>query len=247
MGVLQRVYDGYRKSKGLDTQDVWRIEDAEIVAIYKRQYWTPLRAGELPPGVDLTVFDMGVNAGIATSARLLQRIVGTTADGHIGSATIGAVTGHDPRELIERFAQSREAYYRQIKSFWRFGEGWLKRNNEVTRLALNMVHDLPPTMTPDTLIADAEPVARTAPAKITEGLTTENGSGTEAVLGTGGTGTVAVELSNAASKTAAKSDPSVIDFILALMQSPTFWIGAITTATAVYMFLNRRARERLLG
>jgi len=33
-------------------------------AIYRSLYWNPLRADALPPGVDLSVFDMGVNAGI---------------------------------------------------------------------------------------------------------------------------------------------------------------------------------------
>jgi hypothetical protein len=45
-------------------------------AIYRGLYWNPLRADLLPPGVDLMVFDFGVNAGIWRSARLLQRAIG---------------------------------------------------------------------------------------------------------------------------------------------------------------------------
>jgi lysozyme family protein len=39
-----------------------------------------MRADALPAGVDLSVFDMGVNAGIWRSARLLQRALGFTGE-----------------------------------------------------------------------------------------------------------------------------------------------------------------------
>jgi lysozyme family protein len=39
-----------------------------------------MRADALPAGVDLSVFDMGVNAGIWRSARLLHRALGFTGE-----------------------------------------------------------------------------------------------------------------------------------------------------------------------
>src|SRR6516165_7677378 len=50
-------------------------------------------ADALPPGVDLSVFDMGVNAGIWRSVRLLQQALGFTGeemDGSIGPETLAA-------------------------------------------------------------------------------------------------------------------------------------------------------------
>jgi len=61
-------------------------------AIYRSLYWNPLRADALPPGGDLSVFDMGVNAGIWRSAWLLQRALGFTGDevdGSIGPRDFG--------------------------------------------------------------------------------------------------------------------------------------------------------------
>jgi Glycosyl hydrolase 108 len=41
-----------------------QVEDMRLrAAIYRSLYWNPLRADALPCGVDLMVFDMGVNAG----------------------------------------------------------------------------------------------------------------------------------------------------------------------------------------
>ena len=36
---------------------------AEAVEIYRANYWIPARCGDLPGGIDLMVFDFGVNAG----------------------------------------------------------------------------------------------------------------------------------------------------------------------------------------
>ena len=49
-------------------------------AIYRSNYWNLLRADALLPGVDLSVFEMGANAGIWRSARLLQQALGFTGE-----------------------------------------------------------------------------------------------------------------------------------------------------------------------
>ena len=57
-----------------------------------------LQTCELPLGVDLSVFDMGVNAGIWRSAKLLQQVLGFTGeevDGSIASETLAAANRCD--------------------------------------------------------------------------------------------------------------------------------------------------------
>ena len=86
----------------------------------------PLRADALPAGVDLSVFDMGVNAGIWGSARLLQRAVGFTGkevDGCIGPETLAAAGKWDPRTLVNDLAKQQLAYYRTLSDFPTFGTG----------------------------------------------------------------------------------------------------------------------------
>ena len=111
-------------------------------AIYRSLYWNPLRAEALPLGVDLSVFDMGVNAGICRSPRLLQRALGFTGeevDGSIGPETLVAADRFDARTLVSNLADRQTAYYRSLANFRIFGTGWLRRTNSRRNAALAMI------------------------------------------------------------------------------------------------------------
>jgi len=60
----------------------------------------------LPVGVDLSVFDYGVNSGPSRSAKDLQHVVGAKVDGVIGAATIAAVKAVSPRPVIKGHRQA---------------------------------------------------------------------------------------------------------------------------------------------
>jgi len=117
-------------------------------AIYRSLYWNPLRADALPPGVDLSVFDMGVNAGIWSSARLLQEALGFTGDevdGSIGPETLAAVGRFDARSLVNDLADRQAAYYRSLADFPTFATGWLNRTETRRNAALAMIEGETPT------------------------------------------------------------------------------------------------------
>ena len=140
MGLLQREYNAYRKSLGVETRDVWLIDDAEIRTIYRRQYWDALRCDDLPPGVDFAVFDSGVNCGIGMGARFLQRALGVKSDGHIGMVTLSTVKEHaNLPELVSDIIEARRAYHRVCKTAKYHLEGWLRRDAFAERVALAMV------------------------------------------------------------------------------------------------------------
>jgi lysozyme family protein len=66
------------------------------------------------PSVDLSVFEMGVDAGIWRSARLLQQALGFTGDevdGSIGPKTLAAVERFDARTPVNNLADRQTAYY----------------------------------------------------------------------------------------------------------------------------------------
>ena len=139
MGLLQREYDPWRRSQGLPPRDVWLIEDAEIDAIYRAQYWQAVRCEDLPEGVDLAVFDAAVNCGVGMAARFLQRGLGVRDDGHIGIGTMDAVRASDPATLVRGIMAAREAYHRKCKTFAVHGRGWLKRCAAIESEALALV------------------------------------------------------------------------------------------------------------
>jgi lysozyme family protein len=126
-GVTQRVYDSYRKRKGLSQRSVRAIEPDEVAEIYKAQYWDAVRADELPDGVDYAVFDYAVNSGPGRSARDLQRELGVNVDGIIGFQTLAAAQAADPFDLIERLCNRRMRFLRSLKHWPTFGRGWTAR------------------------------------------------------------------------------------------------------------------------
>src|SRR5262249_32887410 len=99
-------------------------------------------------GVDLSVFDFGVNAGTWRSARILQRALGFTGDevdGCIGPETLGAAGKVDTRTLIESLFSRQERYYRSLEEFPIFVQGWLNRPEARRDAALAMLSATQPT------------------------------------------------------------------------------------------------------
>jgi lysozyme family protein len=88
MGITLATYRGWSDNPDLGAAQVQDMTRRTAEAIYRSSYWNPLRADALPQGVDLSVFDMGVNAGIWRSARLLQRAIGFTGDEVDGCASV---------------------------------------------------------------------------------------------------------------------------------------------------------------
>ena len=138
LGVTKRVYEEWGGTK--DMKDL-TVED--VAPIYQKNYWNRVRGDDLPAGLDLCVFDFGVNAGTGRSAKFLQRLVGTTVDGCIGPATRRAVNAYVQIEGIEAtiddFQKRRQEYYESLSTFETFGRGWTRRVDEVTKTAHSMI------------------------------------------------------------------------------------------------------------
>lgn len=129
-GVIQSEYDTYRKRKGLPTRSVRDIGQAEVGDIY-HLYWQAVRGDDLPVGVDMILFDTGVNMGTVTAIKMLQRALKVAVDGHLGLQTLGALDNHAALPQVEAaFYAARERRYRSIakrKGQSKFLKGWLSR------------------------------------------------------------------------------------------------------------------------
>ncbi len=101
-GVTQRVYDGWRRRRGVPVRSVRLIEPGEVEAIYRLQYWDAVRADDLPAGLDYGVFDAAVHSGPGQAAKWLQRALGVTADGQVGEATLAALEGQRAASVDRR-------------------------------------------------------------------------------------------------------------------------------------------------
>jgi lysozyme family protein len=63
-GISQKTYNKWRKYHHLNLQDIKVITNTEINMLYKEFYWMPIGGNRLAPGVNLTLFDLAVDAGI---------------------------------------------------------------------------------------------------------------------------------------------------------------------------------------
>ncbi len=120
-------------------EDVQNLTRDEARQIYRAQYWNALGCDSLPAGIDLVVFDFGVNAGVARSAKLLQQLVHVEADGEIGPITVGAARTIDPAHIINAFSDARMDHYRGLSTWERFRNGWTRRTAEIREAAMKML------------------------------------------------------------------------------------------------------------
>ncbi len=145
-GIIQRVYDAYRKARGLTARSVRNLEDAELREIYRRQYWDAVRADELPAGLDYAVFDAAVNSGPAQAAKWLQRALGVAADGQVGAVTLQAAASADVPGVIESVCDLRLAMLKGLRTWPVFGRGWAARVADVRRDGAALARGAPPHM-----------------------------------------------------------------------------------------------------
>jgi lysozyme family protein len=122
MGITKRNYPDL---------NIKALTKQKAISIYYVDYWMPMKLEILnDDDLILQVFDMGVNAGIRTAIKLLQRLVGVTDDGHIGLRTVRAVAEFDG-DVYTEYVKRRKLYYvtlvQKKEQLRPFIKGWLAR------------------------------------------------------------------------------------------------------------------------
>lgn len=123
-------------------QDVQRLTRETAAKIYAANFWHPVNGDALPIGLDLMVFDFGVNTGPNTSMQRLQGLLHVRQDGICGPLTLAAIGAAGGPGLISLFAYSQETYYRQVAAEndeQEFLDGWLNRTAARRQAALGMI------------------------------------------------------------------------------------------------------------
>ena len=109
-------------------EDIRLLSPSEARDIYEAFYWTVVAGAKLPAGLDLMVFDFGVNHGPGSAVKMLQRLLGVTQDGLAGPETVkhAVCEGIVLRARIAALAASQKAYYASLRN-QTFGKGWAAR------------------------------------------------------------------------------------------------------------------------
>ena len=134
-GITQRTFDDWQESNGLPLQSVRLISAEEVAAIYRNHYWRRILGDDLPPRIDLMVFDTAVQHGVSRAAKWLQSVVMSPVDGVVGPKTLYAVNDYVMRNrikvLIDDYMDLRNAFYAGIvtrdPTQARFRKGWSRR------------------------------------------------------------------------------------------------------------------------
>lgn len=138
LGVTKATWENW-VGRESDEAEMRGLTPEKVEPLYKKKYWDAVRADELPVGLDYLMFDFGVNAGPGRAIKVMQSAVGVTPDGGFGPLTLAAVQAIDPVELIEKFSQAKEDFYRSLGTFATFGKGWLNRVADVKVKANSML------------------------------------------------------------------------------------------------------------
>ena len=136
MGVTKRVYEEWCMESDLHQKDMKELVFEDVAPIYRKNYWDRAKGAHLPSGLDLCIFDFGVNAGVGRAAKFIQSIIGTTVDGGIGPNTLKTLEAYIAVEgleaTIDTYQAKRQEYYESLGTFETFGKGWTRRVTETT-------------------------------------------------------------------------------------------------------------------
>jgi len=102
----------------VDVRDVRQLTVSQAVDIFKKHYFYKPQIDKLPTALQVSVFDMQVNAG-GTAVKLLQNLLKSfgeevTADGALGPQSIAAtarVWAKAPDHLVDAYGIERRNYY----------------------------------------------------------------------------------------------------------------------------------------
>lgn len=158
------------KGRKVTKDELRKIPDSEVAAIYRRNYWDKVRGDDLPGGLDFVAFDAAVNSGPARGAKWLQQALGVTADGKIGPATVAAARATYAPAVVERAIAIRLAFLKSLKTWPTFGKGWARRVEDVRQDALALAAIHAPPASPEAHASAPKPTAATIPAKPKTGL-----------------------------------------------------------------------------
>lgn len=143
-GITQSTWE-HAQDEGIvpDDVDLTQAIKSEFATILRVLYWNVCECDRMSAagakGAALMVFNMAMVAGVGRAARLLQRVVGVTADGQIGPQTLAAVVAHsDHQALILALEKADDIFFSECAQAGRFLRGWTRRvaDARVAALAL---------------------------------------------------------------------------------------------------------------
>ena len=132
-GIARNYHNTWSGWSYIDSNDLSNPQLQELVkTFYKSNFWDTVSGDQINSNqIADSIFDFAVNAGVSTSAKIAQGIVGAGMDGKIGPITLGKLNSYDEEKFILKFALAKVSRYAQIcnknNSQTKFLLGWVNR------------------------------------------------------------------------------------------------------------------------
>ena len=132
-GVTIATYKEYCRRKGRPVptvNDLKKITNAEILDLADLLYWSKIRGNEIKnQSIADLCFDCVWGSGTGY-IKVIQKVLGVTADGIFGPASLNALNNWNPQsKLFELLWNRRKKYLEGCSSAWKYLKGWMRRLN----------------------------------------------------------------------------------------------------------------------
>lgn len=134
--VTLEAYKTYCKKKGLPIPDgaaLKSITFSQWQEILKTMYWDKMKADHIvSQGIANICVDWLWASGVG-KIKNIQKIVGVTADGIVGTKTLAAINNANQAELFAKLYNARANFYKNLPTFWKYGKGWMRRLDAINK------------------------------------------------------------------------------------------------------------------
>ena len=135
---ISDLADGIRDDR-YKGQVIKEITLADAKKIYKAAYWDKAKCwAAADPALAICLFDCAVNMGVVGAVRLLQAAMRMVlVDGVFGPKTLQAAKEH-ALILPHQILLERVMFYSSLKTYKKFGRGWIARAINTYRLSIKV-------------------------------------------------------------------------------------------------------------
>lgn len=107
----------------------------QAIAIYRRDFWDPIKGELLGDAVSYQALDAAINSGPVVAIRWLQQAIGVADDGHFGPVSLKALRAADQNDVLMRFLAVRLEFMTRLSNWPNASRGWARRIAQNLRFA----------------------------------------------------------------------------------------------------------------
>jgi lysozyme family protein len=130
--------------RAFPNEDIPHLTPERAQALFRKNYWEPMRCDDLPPGLAIALADAAFNQGTLAATEMLQQALPVKVDGVLGPMTLSLARCAGQR-VITRLCRIRIHRYHDLAALRpyqrKFLTGWVERVLRVHAAALRLTEE----------------------------------------------------------------------------------------------------------